>query len=221
MVTFTLIMKKIISYIYPVTKKIPSKYSGDLEITWYNGKKHLNTKNANYSYGALQRILKYSLEKINLKNTRSILVLGLGGGSVIETLRNDFNYNNHITAVDIDPEIIKIAKDEFELIASKNLNIICDDALHFVAQNKEKYDLIIIDLFIDIVVPAPFLELDFWANVLHLRSSSATIIFNASLESSISHKLKNIISYLKSHVYEVVVHDKVNNTNTIIIAKSL
>lgn len=66
-------------------------------------------------------------------------------------------------------EIIKIAKNEFELTASKNLNIICDDALHFVTQNKEKFDLIIIDLFIDIVVPAPFLELDFWENVLYLR----------------------------------------------------
>ncbi len=79
-----------------MTRKVTSKYSDTLEITWYNGKKHLNTKNANYSYGSLQAILKFGLEKIELKHMNSILLLGLGGGSVIETLRQDFNYQKQL-----------------------------------------------------------------------------------------------------------------------------
>jgi ubiquinone/menaquinone biosynthesis C-methylase UbiE len=104
-------MKKILSYIYPITKKIHSEISGALEITWYNGKKHLDSKNANYSYGSLQLILKIGLEKIDLTKTKKTLILGMGGGSVIKTLQDDFNYQNHITAIDIDPVILKIAKE--------------------------------------------------------------------------------------------------------------
>ena len=127
-------MIRLLSYILPITKKVESKYSGTLEITWHNGKKHLNTKNANYSYGSLQTILKIGLQKIDITNCKKILVLGLGGGSVIDTLLNDFKYKNHITALDIDPVIIDIAKEEFNLSEKKNLKIICADAFDFINQ---------------------------------------------------------------------------------------
>ncbi|OBX24407.1 MULTISPECIES: spermidine synthase [Bizionia] len=214
-------MAKLLSYLYPITKKIKSEINGTLEITWYNGKKHLNSKNANYSYGSLQRILKFGLEKLDLKNVNSILVLGLGGGSVIETLRKDFKYQNQITAVDIDPQIIAIAKNEFQIETSKNLNIICDDALHYIENTSDTFDLIIIDLFIDLMVPAQFLDLSFWETILKRKSASGSILFNASLEKELSQKLEHIISYLKSHIYQVDVHKKVNQTNTVVIAKAL
>lgn len=214
-------MVKLLSYLYPVTKKIKSDVNGTLEITWYNGKKHLNSKNANYSYGALQRILKFGLEKIELKHVNSILLLGLGGGSVIQTLREDFKYKKHITAVDIDPEIIKIAQEEFQLQPNNNLDIVCEDALKYINQDSTQFDLIIIDLFIDTKVPEQFLELSFWEVVLKRKAVNGALLFNASLEKSMSNKLQEIISFLKSHVYKVAIYDKVNQTNTVIIAKSL
>ncbi len=220
MITFAT-MARLLSYIYPITKRVKSEINGTLEITWYNGKKHLNSKNANYSYGSLQRILKLGLEKLDLKNMNSILVLGLGGGSVIETLKKDFKYQNQITAVDIDPQIIAIAKSEFQIESSENLNIICDDALKFVQNTHETFDLIIIDLFIDLNVPEQFLELSFWEHVLKRKSASGSILFNASLEKHTSEKLEHIISYLNSHIYQVDVYKKVNQTNTVVVGKSL
>lgn len=213
-------MVRLLSYLYPVTKKVNSDINGTLEITWYNGKKQLNSKNANYSYGSLQRILKFGLEKINLKKTCSILLLGLGGGSVIQTLREDFNYQKKITAIDIDPEIIKIAQEEFQLQANENLDLVCTDALKYITQNSNKFDLIIIDLFIDIHVPEHFLKIPFWEHVLKIINTNGVILFNASLEDSMTLNLENIINYLKSNVYKVDVYDKVNQTNTLIIAYS-
>ena len=58
-----MILKKAFSYLWPLTKKIKSDFSGDLEVTWLNGKKVLDTKNANYSYGALHQILDLALQK--------------------------------------------------------------------------------------------------------------------------------------------------------------
>ena len=210
-------MKRLISHLYPVTKKVKSKFNDTLEITWYNGKKHLNSKNANYSYGSLQKILKFGLEKIELKNINSILLLGLGGGSVIETLRRDFNYNKDITAIEIDPIIIDLAKKEFGIEPNDELEIICEDALKYVKNSTEKFDLIIIDLFIDINVPSQFLNISFWEDVLNAKSTNGCIIFNASLEKSKSKALNNVINFLKSNTYKVEVFEKVNNTNTIVI----
>jgi spermidine synthase len=214
-------MKQLLSYIYPVTKTIESKYSGKLEITWYNGKKHLNSENANYSYGSLQRILKYGLEKTELANVNSILVLGMGGGSVIKTLRTDFNYNNTIEAVELDPVIIDIAKSEFGIIEDQHLKIHCADAFTFVKTNTTTFDLIIVDLYIDLSVPDKFLSTEFWDNVLNSKSSKGTLLFNASVKESDMVKVENLVDYLKTKVYKVDIYKKVNNTNTIIITSSL
>ena len=214
-------MIKYISYLYPITRKVKSKYSDTLEITWYNGKKHLNTKNANYSYGSLQAILKFGLEKIDLKPINSILLLGLGGGSVIETLREDFNYQKHITAIDIDPVIIEIAKTEYQLENNSNTIIICEDALQFIITNTSQFDLIIIDLFIDITVPKPFLEVSFWDDLMNSKSTNGVILFNASSEDKKSNQLNSVIEFLKTKVYKVDVYEKVNNTNTVIISQPL
>lgn len=212
-------MIRLLSYIYPVTKKKTSKYNGTLEITWYNGKKHLNTKNANYSYGSLQKILKIGLQKINLIKCKKILVLGMGGGSVIKTLQQDFNYKNNITAIDIDPIIIDIAKEEFNVTKAKNLEIICADALHFMKQNRKQFDLIIIDLFIDIEIPSSFFSTAFWQDIIK-ATTKGNILFNASLHKSDNKNILNIITLLKKKNYKVEKIEKVNNTNTLLIAKS-
>jgi spermidine synthase len=214
-------MKSLLSYIYPVTKTIVSQYSGPLEITWYNGKKHLNSKNAKYSYGSLQRILKFGLEKINLSEVDSVLVLGMGGGSVIETLRDDFNYVKQIDAVEIDPIIIAIAQNEFGISESEFLNIHCADAFEFVKTNAKTFDVIIVDLYIDLTVPDKFLHLEFWDNVLKTKSSKGTIMFNASVKDSKSETIKTLADYIKTKIFKVDIYENVNNTNTLIIARGL
>ena len=82
-------LKKLISYIFPITRKVESEYSGSLELTVFNGKKVLDTLNTNYSYGSLQRVLNYSMDQLELDKTNNVLILGLGGGSVIQTLREE------------------------------------------------------------------------------------------------------------------------------------
>ncbi|WP_231373960.1 spermidine synthase [Aureivirga marina] len=210
-------LKKYFSYVFPLTKKIPSEFSGNLEITWYNGKKYLNTKNANYSYGSLQKILHFGLEKISLKNYNSILILGMGGGSVIQTLRNDFHFKKKITTLDIDPKIIEIAKSEFGIHENENLEILCEDAFHFV-EKKLIFDGIIIDLFIDSNVPEKFYKKDFWKNVMKNISKNGFIIFNASLENTIQNELENIQKLLEENGFQISIFEKVENTNTLVLA---
>lgn len=175
-------LKKILSYFIPL--KVYQKKSGiskNLEVTWNNGQLVLDSKNTNYSYGSLQRILRKGLHYIGFERIRgfkNILVLGVAGGSVIKTLVEEINYKGKITGVEIDPEAITIANRFFRLNEIKNLEIIIDDAFEFVLKTREKYDLIIIDIFQDTVMPN-FLFKEFFINRINfLLNLNGFILFN-------------------------------------------
>lgn len=212
-------MKKILSYIWPTTLHFASDINGTLEVTYFNGKKVLDTENANYSYGSLQKILEIGLTKVNLKSVENLLLLGLGGGSIIKSLRETFEYSKNIVTVEIDPEIIKLAKDEFGIYASEKLQIIESDAFQYVKTSKEKFQLIIIDLFIDTEVPPIFYGKEFCKNTAKLIPNSGAIIFNAGINlDKTSKTIETIIANFGSG-FQFQVFQKVNGTNTLLIGE--
>lgn len=208
--------RKIVSFFFPLTRKIKSEYNGYLELTTFNGRTLLNTENTNYSYGTLQRVLKFGLLNTDISKTRNILVLGLGGGCVLKTLRNDFNYANRITAVDIDPVIIEIAKKEFGISEDDKTKIICDDAFDYVMNDNSMFDLIIIDLFIDNKIPDKFLLLEFWRGIINKLSLGGTIIFNTLCDPYI--ETKEIENKLMERGLKYRIYNHVEGSNRILIA---
>ena len=160
-----------------------------------NGRKVLDSKNANYSYGALHEVMDAGLARVRADRSLPVLVLGLGGGSVIELLRKKYGYYGRITAVELDASIIDIAKNEFGIEQNQPLEIICNDAEAYVKSATEKFGLVIIDLFLDLEVPRQFFSEDFWINVSRLLEKNAKVLFNAGVNSAheeqISHLLKN------------------------------
>ncbi|WP_109438558.1 MULTISPECIES: fused MFS/spermidine synthase [Aquimarina] len=211
-------MKKLLSYLLPFTKEIPSKINGTLEITLMNGKKVLDSQNANYSYGTLQKLLTYGLSQIDIPEDSQILLLGLGGGSIIHPLQEKFNHKGKITAVEIDEVIIKIAKNEFDITGSSTLEIICDDALHYVNQCTKQFEIIIIDIFIDNQVPEPFYEEEFWKKIIDLIPPKGKVVFNAGINLKENTKIKQLKSKFKSQI-EFIQYNNVQGTNTLLIGE--
>ena len=175
-------IKRLLSFLFPV--KIHQKksvYSKFLEVTWNNGYLVLDSENTNYSFGSLQRVLKKGLKYIGyerIQNFNSILVLGVAGGSVIETLKKEIKFEGKITGVEIDADVIELAKKYFGLGSYNNVSIVNDDAFEFVLKTKEKYDLIIIDIFQDTTMPN-FLFEDFFINRINfLLNVNGFILFN-------------------------------------------
>ena len=130
--------KKILSYLYFFEESKTSLYNGRLRVILINGKKILNSDHANYSFGSLHRIMRFALKKIILKTDENILLLGLGGGSVIDIVRNDLHIPNKLVAVDIDPVIIEIARQDFALDSYENTEIICADAYQYIQTEVRK-----------------------------------------------------------------------------------
>ena len=175
-------IKRLLSFLLPV--KIHQKksvYSKNLEVSWNNGYLVLDSENTNYSFGSLQRVLKKGLKYIGyerIQNFNSILVLGVAGGSVIETLKKEIKFEGRITGVEIDADVIELATKYFGLGNYNNVSIVNDDAFEFVLKTKEKYDLIIIDIFQDTTMPN-FLFEDFFINRINfLLNVNGFILFN-------------------------------------------
>ena len=175
-------LAKFFSYFIPINViKKNSAVSNTLEVTWNNGELVLDSKNTNYSYGSLQRILRKGLKYIGferIKKFENILVLGVAGGSVIKTLVDEVKCKGQITGIEIDKEVLEIANKYFKLSEIKNLELIIDDAFEFVLKTKSKYDLIIIDIFQDTTMPN-FLFEDFFINRINfLLNTDGFILFN-------------------------------------------
>ena len=78
---------------------------------------------------------------------KSAIVLGLGGGSIIHSLRN-FDAAIKLTAVELRPAVIELAKRYFQLPIGKKLNLINDDAIAFLAAgDHKKVDVIFADIY--------------------------------------------------------------------------
>lgn len=179
-------IKRILSYLFPITifeKK--SAISKNIEVTWNNGKLVLDSKNTNYSYGSLQRVLKKGLlyigfEKIKAMN--QILVLGVAGGSVIKTLANEIKTKAAITGVEIDESIIEIATTYFGLDQVSNYKTHLADAATFINETTTTYDLIIIDIFEDDNMPTFLFSANFINAIKKCLHKNAFVLFNTMLQ---------------------------------------
>jgi predicted O-methyltransferase YrrM len=106
-----------------------------------------------------------------------ILILGLAGGTLVKILTKMYP-NINITAVDVDPVMVDIGRKYFGLNTYKNLKIKIADALQYIANNNEKYDLVIIDIFQGDKTPVEFAEKEFIANVLSSVIKGGYVIIN-------------------------------------------
>ena len=214
--------KKLLSYLIPMLIfKQNSTLSKSLEVTWNNGEMVLDSENTNYSYGSLQRILKKGLKYIGyhkIKSMNHILVLGVAGGSVIKTLIDEIDYKGKITGVEIDADIITIANEFFGLDKIQNLEIVIDDAFEFVLKTKEKYDLIIVDIFQDTTMPN-FLFETFFTDRLHfLLNSKGLILFNTMILTTPDFKRnENYKSNVNQNIFKLSAIEKVEDHNELII----
>lgn len=218
-------LKTILSYFVPVKlHQRNSAISKTLEVTLNNGQLVLDSKSTNYSYGSLQRILRKGLHYIGFERIRgfeNVLVLGVAGGSVIKTLVQEISFKGRITGVEIDPLAIEIANQYFGLSELPNVHIVEDDAFEFVLKTREKYNLIIIDIFQDTLMPN-FLFEEFFVNRINfLLKVNGFILFNTMTltQKDIQRNLEYKAKFNSD--YSVRMYPKVEDHNELFTIKKL
>ena len=163
-------------------KSVPSAVNKELKVVMYKGKKLLNTENTNYSYGTLVDVLEYGVDTLPIESIKSILLLGMGAASIVESLREKYYCYAPVTGVELDPVVINLAHEEFDIDQLKDLEIHNMDAWDFVEQSDKEYDLIIIDIFIDVRVPKRFYDPKFWSMLERSVAPNGFVLFNAGID---------------------------------------
>lgn len=162
-------MKKLISLFKKIflggeiIEKTQSVSNGEIVvIEELSGKKVMRVGGIVQSGGVVEKIWRKALSNIQYPvsrfdrearrvNIKSVLILGLGCGTVAEIINRKWP-EAQITGIEIDKEVLEIGKKYFALEKIKNLSILNEDALwwitsKFALMDKQKYNLILVDLY--------------------------------------------------------------------------
>lgn len=218
-------IKRLLSYLVPIkVYETPSYTSANLEVTWNNGSLVLDSKHTNYSHGSLEKVLKKGMQHIGyttLKDAKSTLLLGVAGGSAIKILRNEIHNEGKIIGVDIDSKVIDVATTYFNLGAYQNFEMIIEDARVFIAQNEQKFDFILIDIFEDNVMPDFLFEATFIENIKLAMAKNSYILFNFMLLNDIENKLHKFTAAFETEAYKVSTLLNVEAFNKLVVVNKI
>ncbi|MEK7129445.1 MAG: methyltransferase domain-containing protein [Patescibacteria group bacterium] len=169
------------SYIFPQTIfRASSTYNRDIRINEERGKLKLLANGSRQSGAYIEQLWRRAFKAFGIipnSPVRSILVLGVAGGTVIHLLRDRY-LRSRIVGVDIDPVMIDIGKRYFGLDAIPSLRIVQGDAKQFVHRTTDRFDLIIVDLFLGREIPAFVRSPIFLRRLRHILNSGGTVVIN-------------------------------------------
>lgn len=172
--------KKYLSYLMEFhIEDAPSELNPHLHLCLNNGRYQLCTENAVYSYSDLYNNFSEAFARLDLENgtIQKVLILGFGLGSIpiiLEKMGKQYEY----TAIEIDEQVIYLAS-KYELpYLSSPIQLICADASIWIEQATEKFDMIAIDLFLDVIIPGRFKQTDFLTKAKNLLNDNGLLLFN-------------------------------------------
>jgi spermidine synthase len=173
--------KKWLSYLFELhVESAPSTHNPHLYVSLKQGRYQLSTANAIYSHEDLYTNFLQAFRRIRLDELpiEEVLVLGLGLGSVPYMLEHTLGKRYYYTAVEIDENVIDLANRYCLSQLDSPIITICADAYAFLLQNKQQYDLICMDIFLDDVVPPLFESPEFLEALRDSLTPQGLLLYN-------------------------------------------
>jgi len=127
------------------------------------------------------------------------LAIGLGGGTVVKRMWRDYP-GMRIDAIEIDPEVVSIARRYFALPDDDRIRIVVDDGRRFLETSGDAYDIIIVDAFDDGFVPLPLTTEEFHRVVRDHLSEGGVLVYNVigSLAGTHSRPFRSLFKTLRN-----------------------
>jgi spermidine synthase len=193
----------LLSYFWDVTRLHTSSFfNKDIRVVEINGQKRLLVNGIQQTGPYDDHMFKqaftfFGIHKLPVLSR--VLVLGLGGGYVVRQLSTWFPHA-HFVCVDIDTNMIAIAKEQFGLKNIKNVTYVTSDAEEFVTKQKnikESFDLVIVDLYIGDTVAAFVSHTRFLSSVAKLVSRDGRVLINYQGAPVYNAEIHKILTILK------------------------
>lgn len=161
------------------------------------------------------KIHRAVFKKINIQELKmeKVLVLGLGLGSIPFMLEKKFEQHYNYDLIEIDPEIIRLFYKYVAPELQSKKHVIEKDALSFIQENTNKYDLICVDLFINRLVPQQFTSEEFISDLSKAMNPNAKLIFNRLIPDTIDESIEQekMLVILKKYFSETRIINIVSN----------
>lgn len=148
-----------------------SEFNGNIKVVRSLGfGTYIQVNSLTQSGGMVEEIWRSTLKNLRTKEIKNCLILGLGGGTAAKLIRKYWP-DAEITGVEIDPEMVELGR---KYLGLDDTEVIIQDAYEFMKKNKEKYDLVIVDLYVGDKFPEKFEKEEF----LKKLTQNRLVIFN-------------------------------------------
>lgn len=149
-----------------------------------------------------------------LYDNPSILIIGLGGGTLVYQIRNILK-GADLDLVEVSSVGIEISK--IFLPQLKNEKIYHENGIDFVNKCDKKYDIVIVDAYIFSNIPLDFLSEEFVKNVSRITKESAVFAINYALNFTGRKHFKDFVKILKNSFSVYLIETYFAELNVIII----
>lgn len=158
----------------------PSRLNPHLYVSLYKGRFRLCTANAVYSFADLYDNFNKAFQRLSLdgKPIEDVLLLGFGLGSIPLMLENKYGKRYRYTGVEADESVLYLAGKYTLPALYSPIELHCADALAFVQQTPEQFDLICMDVFLDDQIPEAFVQKDFLETLRALLRPGGVLLYN-------------------------------------------
>lgn len=190
-------MPSLKQYLIPITlENFDSDFNKDINVVTFLGKIRLDMGGLTQSGDIIENIWAKAIKKHIPPEFKpnNILLLGVGGGSAAKYLHHRWPQTN-IIGVEIDPEVIRIAKQYFSADDLPNFSIINDDAINFISKISGDYDIVMVDCYQGDQIPK---ELENLKLIDRLKSHCKYLLLNRLFWDDYQKHTLRFISSLKT-----------------------
>ncbi|HHW13074.1 MAG TPA: fused MFS/spermidine synthase [Firmicutes bacterium] len=165
-----------------------------VKVTQYDSLRYLRFDNSMQSgidlNDPLRMVFRYTsflhLGVVVCPQPERVLFIGLGGGSAPMKFLHDYPSLKTVDAVEIDPEVVKVARTYFALPEDPRLRVVTQDGRLFIQQMSDKiargerapYDLVIIDAYSASTIPYHLTTLEFLQAVRQVLAPGGAVVSN-------------------------------------------
>ena len=195
--------------------------TGDLRCLKFDEKTRQSSQSCMYISDPKKLVFNYTKLAFSslllIDNPKNVLIIGLGGGT-LSNMIHELYPSAHIENVEIDPSVIKVARDYFNFIETDNVTAKVQDGRIFIkraALKKQQFDWIILDAFNGDYIPEHLLTKEFFEEIKSVLAEGGIVAANTFSSSKLYEH--------ESATYHAVFGDFINvtannNSNRIILA---
>ena len=195
--------------------------NGDLRCLKFDEKTRMSSQSCLYKSKPQQLVFNYTkltfASLLMIDDPKNVLIIGLGGGTLSNVI-HELYPEATIENVEIDPAVIKVARDYFAFVENDKVTSKVQDGRIFIkraAIKKQQYDWVILDAFNGDYIPEHLLTKEFFEEIKSVLSPNGIVAANTFSSSKLYQH--------ESATYHAVFGDFINvsttkNSNRIILA---